>query len=50
MNWGKLFDHVASSPTTIKKTVESFKLKIIQDMNELRRALKQAESDYYALY
>ncbi|XP_059488554.1 protein Njmu-R1-like [Neocloeon triangulifer] len=50
LNWGKLFDHVSSSPTTIKKTVESFKLKIIQDMNDLRRALKQAETDYYSLY
>ncbi|KAK2167551.1 hypothetical protein LSH36_26g03041 [Paralvinella palmiformis] len=34
----------------LRVVIENYKLKAIQDMNTLKRLLKQAETDHYALY
>ena len=39
-----------SKPSYLRQVVENFKLKIIQDLNNLRRLLQHAEKDHYALY
>lgn len=37
-------------PIKQKQVIEAFKLKFIQTMNTLKRLLREAENDYYALY
>ncbi|XP_045213620.2 protein Njmu-R1-like [Mercenaria mercenaria] len=37
-------------PARQKQVIEAFKLKFIQTMNTLKRLLREAENDYYALY
>jgi hypothetical protein len=39
-----------SKPSYLRQVIENFKLKIIQDLNNLRRLIQQAEKDHYALY
>jgi len=38
------------NPINLKTISETFKLKTIQDMNTLKRIVKEAELDFYALY
>ncbi|KAL4239737.1 hypothetical protein ACF0H5_000540 [Mactra antiquata] len=38
------------NPTKQKQVVEAFKLKFIHTMNTLKRLLREAENDFYALY
>jgi len=39
-----------SKTVYLKQIIDNFKLKAIQDMNTLKRLIRQAETDYYALY
>ncbi|XP_022089353.1 protein Njmu-R1-like isoform X1 [Acanthaster planci] len=49
--WSRLL--LASSrenPASLRQIIEDFKLRTIQDLNTLKRLVRQAESDHYALY
>jgi len=39
-----------NDPVFIRQVIENYKLKAIQDMNTLKRLIRQAETDHYALY
>ncbi|XP_071813975.1 protein Njmu-R1-like isoform X2 [Apostichopus japonicus] len=39
-----------SSSAYLRQVIEDFKLKTIQDLNTLKRLVRQAENDHYALY
>ncbi|XP_071965961.1 protein Njmu-R1-like [Antedon mediterranea] len=45
-----LLDACNSNPAYSRQVIESYKLRVIQDMNLLKRLVRQAESDHYALY
>ncbi|XP_070580167.1 protein Njmu-R1-like [Ptychodera flava] len=51
LDWAKALStsHV-DRPVYLRQVVENFKLRAIQDMNTLKRLIRQAESDHYALY
>eukprot|EP00794_Sanderia_malayensis_P008890 gene8890-9840_t len=38
------------NPFKLRQVIETYKLKVIQDMNTFKRLLKQAETNYYALF
>ncbi|KAI0214861.1 Protein Njmu-R1 [Lamellibrachia satsuma] len=40
----------AEDPVFIRQVIENYRLKAIQDMNTLKRHLRQAETDYYSLF
>ncbi|KAK2192414.1 hypothetical protein NP493_30g06069 [Ridgeia piscesae] len=40
----------ADNPEFIRQIIENYRLKAIQDMNTLKRLLRQAETDYYSLF
>ncbi|XP_043923988.1 protein Njmu-R1 [Protopterus annectens] len=50
--WVQSFVHGAesSNPFLLRQILENFKLKAIQDMNNLKRFLRQAEMNHYALF
>ncbi|XP_033098600.1 protein Njmu-R1-like isoform X2 [Anneissia japonica] len=45
-----LLDGPNDKPAYSRQVIESYKLRVIQDMNLLKRLVRQAESDHYALY
>jgi hypothetical protein len=52
-NWAEvLLAHGTNSPDPffLRQAVENYKLKIVQDLNAFKRLLREAESDYHALY
>ncbi|KAG8534537.1 hypothetical protein GDO81_019202, partial [Engystomops pustulosus] len=40
----------AGNPFLFRQKLENFKLKVIQDMNILKRLIRQAESSHYSLF
>eukprot|EP01135_Chromosphaera_perkinsii_P008955 Nk52_evm1s1542 gene=Nk52_evmTU1s1542 len=51
--WARAFTIVPKSsqaPVILRKVVENYKLKGVQEINSLKRLLQNAENDYYALY
>ncbi|CAB3989392.1 Hypothetical predicted protein [Paramuricea clavata] len=38
------------NPLFLRQVMENYKLKVIQDMNSLKRLLREAETDHYALF
>ncbi|XP_077980356.1 protein Njmu-R1-like [Glandiceps talaboti] len=50
-DWAKaLCKGQTDNPVYLRQVIENFKLKAIQDMNTLKRLIRQAENDHYALY
>ncbi|XP_064624874.1 protein Njmu-R1-like [Lineus longissimus] len=50
-DWAKsMQEQVDNNPVHLKQIIENHKLRVIQDMNHLKRLLRQAESDHYALF
>lgn len=51
-DWMQVFINAydGGSPFLFRQKLENFKLKVIQDMNNLKRLLRQAESSHYALF
>ncbi|XP_046855117.1 protein Njmu-R1-like [Xenia sp. Carnegie-2017] len=39
-----------NDPIFLRQVMENYKLKVIQDMNSLKRLLREAEADHYALF
>jgi hypothetical protein len=48
-DWGKSLSSKENAFQR-RQCIENFKLKIIQDVNSLKRLLQQAEADYHSLY
>jgi hypothetical protein len=52
-NWAQvLLAHgtINPDPFFLRQAVDNYRLKIVQDLNAFKRLLKEAESDYHALY
>ncbi|XP_044129154.1 protein Njmu-R1-like [Bufo gargarizans] len=51
-DWMQVFINTydGGSPFLFRQKLENFKLKVIQDMNNLKRLIRQAESSHYALF
>ncbi|XP_069604833.1 protein Njmu-R1 isoform X2 [Ranitomeya imitator] len=51
-DWMQVFINASDggSPFLFRQKLENFKLKVIQDMNNLKRLIRQAESSHYALF
>ncbi|KAM3920885.1 protein Njmu-R1 [Leptodactylus fuscus] len=51
-DWMQVFINAydGGSPFLFRQKLENFKLKVIQDMNNLKRLIRQAESSHYALF
>lgn len=52
-NWAQVLltqGTASPDPFFLRQAIENYKLKIIQDVNALKRLLRQAESNYHALY
>ncbi|XP_069808130.1 protein Njmu-R1 [Dendropsophus ebraccatus] len=51
-DWMQVFVNAydRGSPFLLRQTLENFKLKVIQDMNNMKRLIRQAESSHYALF
>ncbi|XP_064384371.1 protein Njmu-R1-like [Halichondria panicea] len=52
-NWAQVLlaqGTASPDPFFIRQAIENYKLKIIQDLNALKRLLRQAETDYHSLF
>ncbi|KAJ8037017.1 Protein Njmu-R1 [Holothuria leucospilota] len=49
-DWATAMLKDTSNPAFLRQIIEDFKLKTIQDLNTLKRLVRQAETDHYALY
>ncbi|XP_053308767.1 protein Njmu-R1 [Spea bombifrons] len=50
-DWVQVFMNSAGgNPFLFRQKLENFKLKVIQDMNNLKRLLRQADTSHYALF
>lgn len=49
-DWAAAMLKDTSNPAFLRQIIEDFKLKTIQDLNTLKRLVRQAETDHYALY
>uniref|UniRef100_A0A8C5S7D8 Uncharacterized protein n=1 Tax=Laticauda laticaudata TaxID=8630 RepID=A0A8C5S7D8_LATLA len=52
INWTQAFLNVSEggNPFLFRQMLENFKLKAIQDINNLKRFIRQAEMSHYALF
>lgn len=49
--WAKtMISGEVNNPVFLRQVIENYKLRVNHDMNTLRRLLRQAETDHYALY
>lgn len=49
--WAKtLLTDTEDNPVFLRQVIENYKLRVNHDMNTLKRLLRQAETDHYALY
>ncbi|XP_028395611.1 protein Njmu-R1-like isoform X2 [Dendronephthya gigantea] len=50
-DWAKtMVEGEQDNPVFLRQVMENYKLKVIQDMNSLKRLLREAEADHYALF
>jgi len=43
-------DPDSNGPVALRSLIEDFKMKVIQDLNSVKRLFQKAENDYYSLY
>ncbi|OQR76406.1 protein Njmu-R1-like [Tropilaelaps mercedesae] len=46
----RLLQESPDDPVILRRIIEGYKIRTIQDMNLVRRIVRKAESDHYALY
>ncbi|KAM5124830.1 protein Njmu-R1, partial [Mantella aurantiaca] len=49
-DWMEFFISSRDNPFLYRQTLENFKLKVIQDMNNVKRLVRQAQSSHHALF